>query len=79
MSDDKDTRPMLETILERLNGIRDELSQLRSDFDRLRLDVRGDIRGIERQIAVLNGHILKMQTNQTVIEDRLDQVESKVS
>jgi hypothetical protein len=73
----------LNSLRDDLNSVRDELNgkidALVSNFDRLRLDVRGDIRGVERQIGVLNNHLLKMQTDQTIIEDRLDQLESKVN
>jgi chromosome segregation ATPase len=101
MSDERtnelDTRPMLEAILERLNSFRAELNSridaldakvdaldakvetIASNFDRFRLDVRGDIRSTERQLSVLNDQLLKMRTDQTVIEDRLDRLESKIN
>jgi hypothetical protein len=81
--DELNTEPMLETILERVNALRDEVREFRdqqnANVESLRKDFLAAQHRVERQISVLNDQFLKIRTDQTLIEDRLDQIETKAS
>lgn len=73
----------LETLRGEVDTLRGEVREFRDEqntkLDALRKEFLVSQHKIERQIMVLNDQFLKIRTDQTLIEDRLDQVESKAS
>lgn len=89
-TDNMDTKPTIETVLERINTLGENLSQqinsvkdeLNGRIDSLESQV-GEIRAILRdfsfKIEALNKNFLQLQANQIDLQERVGNLESKAS
>ncbi len=87
---DVNTKPTLETVLERINAVADSITQLRTDVDQrfnaaandiaqLRKDVEQGFRRVERKIDLLNRDFLSIRGDQDDMLSRIESLENKAS
>jgi chromosome segregation ATPase len=67
-----DTKPTIETVLERIDALRDEM---RAEFANVRADirdVRADIALLERKIGILNNELLTVKASIEILHAEVD-------
>ncbi|HEX5731289.1 MAG TPA: hypothetical protein VF131_00530 [Blastocatellia bacterium] len=78
-SDDLDTKPSIETVLERINelGARLEtrIGALENGVTELRDEVRQGFRDMERRIEVMSSDMVKLRGDMRYVQDRIDKIE----
>lgn len=78
-SDDLDTKPTIETVLERIDelGTRLEtrIGALENAVTELREEVRQGFRDLERRFEVMSGDMLKLRGDMRYVHDRMDKIE----
>ena len=78
-SDDHDTKPTIETVLERINelGTRLEtrIGTLENAVTELREEVRKGFHDLERRFEVMSGDMLKIRGDMRYVHDRMDKIE----
>lgn len=96
-SDDMTTKPTIETVLERINklgenlmarfdALESEVAVLRIDVDAiksemsaLRVDMQKGFRHVEKKLDVLNKGLFETRADVRELEERVEEIESKVS
>lgn len=104
MSDDITTKPTIETVLERINKLgenliarfdsvesrltaleseaaatRVDVDAIKSEMSALRVDMQKGFRHVERKVDILGKELLEMRADVRELEERVEQIESKVS
>jgi hypothetical protein len=81
--DDINTKPTIETVLERINSLGEKLdsrmSALETEVREIRNDLREGLRMVEHKIEVLNDNILRVSADQRDLRKRVENLESKAS
>jgi len=75
--DDKTTKPTIETVLEKINALGQQMVEMREMIIELRTDLRIGLKGVERKIGVLNDNMLTLQADQRDLESRVEKLEPK--
>jgi hypothetical protein len=78
-NEDASTRPTLETVLERINAVSQELRDFRGEFREFRTDVGKRFDLLERKLDIVAKQVLDVQARQSLLEERVDKVEHKPS
>ncbi|MDQ3687837.1 MAG: hypothetical protein M3430_19855 [Acidobacteriota bacterium] len=76
MGDETDTGPTLDTILERINVLGNEL---RGDIASLREDMNMAFRKMEDKIDVLNQNILEVRADYRDLKRRMESLEKRAA
>lgn len=81
--DDKTTKPTIETVLERINALAQQLVEMREIVvrleekqDKLQVDLNTGLKRVERKIAILNENMLTVQADQRDHENRIEKLET---
>lgn len=84
-NDDTTTKPTIETVLEKINTLGEQLTgqltELRSGQDELRTDVaelRGDVAELRAGQVELRSDMEELKAGQMVIEDKLDALNDNI-
>jgi hypothetical protein len=82
-SDDLTARPTIETVLERINQLGE---QLRADIQNSREELinqigllRKDVLSIDRKIGIINKELLEVKADQSALGERVEKLEQKPS
>ena len=89
-TDDMSTKPTIETVLDRINALGENLSRqigsLREEFNTRIGALEGQVAEIHitlktfsRKIDVLNNNVLQLQADQMDLHDRVEKLETKAS
>jgi uncharacterized protein YPO0396 len=83
MADDATTKPTIETVLDRINALGENLGgrleRVEQQVTALRSDMEAGLRQIGRKIQVLNDNILTVQADHRDLIRRVEDLESKAS
>jgi tetrahydromethanopterin S-methyltransferase subunit G len=85
-SDNLDTRPRIETVLERINelgarletrigGLDTRIGTLENAVTELRDEMHHGFRDMERRLEAVGGEIIKIRADLSYVHDRIDKIE----
>jgi hypothetical protein len=78
-SDNLDTRPTIETVIERINelGARLEtrIGTLENAVTELRDEMHHGFRDMERRLEAVGGEMIKIRADLSYVHDRIDKIE----
>lgn len=91
--DDKTTKPTIETVLERINALAQQLVGVReivvrleekqdkfqAELETVKADLKAGFKKIERKVTILNDNVLTVQADNRDLENRIENIESKAS
>jgi len=83
MGDEMDTKPTIETVLERLDAFREAVEvrfdRIEDEVTALRKEMNAGFHKVDRKFEILSGDILKLRGDIGLLEDSLDKLETKPS
>jgi hypothetical protein len=78
-SDNLDTRPTIDTVLERINELGSRLETrigtLENAVTELRNEMHHGFRDMERRLEAVGGEMIKIRADLSYVHDRIDKIE----
>jgi chromosome segregation ATPase len=78
-ADDMNTKPTIETVLERISAVQEQNRDIALAIESFRSEALRALRQIDRQIEHLSGEITRLHAGQRDLESRMDDIEKRIA